>query len=281
MLGKLLKYEFKSTSRIMWILYGALIVVAILLGLLIRLQIGPENIVMGGGAYEYSISDERVNSFFNTTMVILGMAYVLMVQAIAVVTVIMIILRFSKNLLGGEGYLMHTLPVSTTSLISSKLIISILWIVIAVVAGLLSFLAFGATSGAIGIIIEGNLWGKVIESLRNLMNWHTVLAMITGVVVTISSILELYVSMAIGNLANKNKFILSVGAYIAIQVLLTILSVIYATIGENSLFGYGGMTDSLAFLDSLMIKTMIIRLIMIICAFTGTTYILKNKLNLA
>ena len=43
-------------------------------------------------------------------------------RQVAVVSVMTIVTRFTRNLLGREGYLMHTLPVTESQLILSKLI---------------------------------------------------------------------------------------------------------------------------------------------------------------
>ena len=62
------------------------------------------------------------------------------VMAICVVTFIMTIQRFYKNMLGREGYLMFTLPVSVSKLIWSKLIVVMVWIILSVIVGSVAFM---------------------------------------------------------------------------------------------------------------------------------------------
>lgn len=45
-----------------------------------------------------------------------------------VMTFILIVTRFDRNLLGDEGYLMFTLPAKTSTLITAKLLTAILWL---------------------------------------------------------------------------------------------------------------------------------------------------------
>ena len=59
--------------------------------------------------------------------------------AVAVVSVMTIVTRFTRNLLGREGYLMHTLPVTETQLVTSKLISSTVWSLCSILAACLSF----------------------------------------------------------------------------------------------------------------------------------------------
>lgn len=56
--------------------------------------------------------------------------FFLSVMALAAVTVVVIVYRFYKNLLGSEGYLMHTLPVTVHQLIWSKLIAAVVWMAV-------------------------------------------------------------------------------------------------------------------------------------------------------
>ncbi|MGN0707235.1 MAG: hypothetical protein ACI4JC_04480 [Faecalibacterium sp.] len=115
MLKQLIKYELKATSRIFAGLYLALMAVVVLLGVSKRLEIGG-----------------------NTMPLVLLLVYVALCVAIAVMTLLQIIERFAKNLMGREGYLMHTLPVNESQLILSKLLTSVLWAVCGVLVGLLS-----------------------------------------------------------------------------------------------------------------------------------------------
>ena len=120
MLGKLLKYEFKSTSRVLWFLYAGLIVVALLFGLVLRVELNVGDIFLTGSSVQSGSGSSLIMTILMTA---LGLIYMLMIYAIFITTVVVIVMRFYKNMLGGEGYLMHTLPVKTSNLIFSKLII--------------------------------------------------------------------------------------------------------------------------------------------------------------
>ena len=108
MLGKLLKHEIKATSREYLLLYGAFLIITIFNKIFLEVNTGRRNTM--------------ISIFQNIFMA----AYVLMCMTIFIVTIILIIRRFYKNLLGDEGYLMFTLPVKTYELILSKLVISLL-----------------------------------------------------------------------------------------------------------------------------------------------------------
>lgn len=110
MLKQLLKYEFKATKSLYFGLYLALALLSVVLGVSFR--------------QENAWAD---NTNFGRLEIILMVLYLSVIFAIAVLCFVSTVQRFYKNLLGREGYLMHTLPVTETQLILSKLITSMVW----------------------------------------------------------------------------------------------------------------------------------------------------------
>ena len=119
MLKQLLKYEFKATSRVYGGLYLALALLSVVLGLSCR---GQTLLPSNTGLWQFTV--------------ILSIVYAAVIAAIAVLCFVTTIQRFTKNLLGREGYLMHTLPVTETQLILSKLITSMVWVVVSILLGI-------------------------------------------------------------------------------------------------------------------------------------------------
>lgn len=99
MLKQLLKYEFKATKSLYFGLYLALALLSVVLGVTFRQE----------HALAHSTS-------FQNLEVILMIVYVSVILAIAVLCFVNTIQRFYQNLLGREGYLMHTLPVNENQL---------------------------------------------------------------------------------------------------------------------------------------------------------------------
>ena len=69
-----------------------------------------------------------------------SMLYMGVMMAAFVVTAVILIQRFYKNLLGSEGYLMFTLPVTVTQHLLSKTIIAVVMIAL---SGIAAFLSIG------------------------------------------------------------------------------------------------------------------------------------------
>ena len=101
MLGKLIKYDLKALAKILAPLWGVLLVMGLIFGISIR---------------------SNLDGIGNTMIVFSLVVIVAVIVAIFVMNVIIVIQRFWNGLLQEEGYLMFTLPVTTRSLILSKVI---------------------------------------------------------------------------------------------------------------------------------------------------------------
>ena len=186
MLGKLLKQDFRATARIILPVYAAVPVLGLFTGLITRLCESQSNIWI-------SILGSLVSFVFSLALI-----------AAVVTTVVLMILRFYRNLMTDEGYLMFTLPVSTTELICSKLIVSVVWFLGALAVDALGLLAtgrFGSYQNAVrfqvtytfGMPMTGaQSAGLIIEFVAFLLLCCVALCLMT------------YAAMAIGQSFKKN-----------------------------------------------------------------------------
>ena len=258
MLGKLMKYEFMSMGRIFLPIYGALIAVTIISRLLMLLP----------NTYTPAVISTITASF--------------LIAATSVITLILVLQRFYKNLLTNEGYLMMTLPVKPDLLISSKLFVATIFTIASFLVSVL----------AIAILANSHLDLSGFEFFfRPFSNSQAVLVSIEVFILvifaTFASILLLYTCMALSLLVNKRRILFSFGMYVAITTILQILAVIVITafitfhIGEDPLMlrMYAEMS---AFATSQVILLTSIALTLGLCAafYFPTRYMLKRKLNL-
>ncbi len=218
MLSKLLKYEFKATSRQFLLCYLALIVTAFPMRLLI----------LSWSAGAMPETTVKIVSFFTTTL------YIAIIAATILMTLVMIISRFYRNLMTGEGYLMHTLPVSPWQHTTSKLIVALIWSILSVLVVCAS-LAILFTAN----IAPSAMWNAVTDTLLKTFHayqqtvgeslWFVLIPIILGLLFSvIFSILHVYLSITIGQLFNKHRVLGAVLAYIVIQTILNTLSAIFS-----------------------------------------------------
>ena len=115
---KLLKYEWKACARICLPLYAVELLVAFINRLL--------------------YSDIGSKLLYGIPSIVMTMLYAAIMVALFVVTAVVLVQRFYKNLLGSEGDLMFTLPVSVSQHILSKAVMALVMGVLSVVTALVS-----------------------------------------------------------------------------------------------------------------------------------------------
>ena len=98
MLGKLIKYDLKSTSRILVIIHVFLILSALFMRFLITGRVEEDLLMASGGS-----------DVFYTLLV---MVYTLVIIGASFATCMVIAIRFYRHLFSDEGYLTNTLPVT-------------------------------------------------------------------------------------------------------------------------------------------------------------------------
>ncbi len=263
MFGKLMKYEMKSLSKGLLPLYGAVLVVAAINALIFGTS----------GSME-------MNDWAQVTAIVL---YTALCVSVAVMTLVIIVQRFYKGLLGQEGYLMFTLPVQTWQLTFSKLLGASLMALLSGIVGVISvfILSAGMLSweGFFSSLQEFFLYADIDVALFILEILIGMLANIVG------SICQIYLAIALGHLSNQHRVAMSVVWYIAINTVLTFIGAMLT----NVVVRMPSFTDFMlgTFFEwgtSGVHATMWIgiglALLQAAVFYFATNYILNNKLNL-
>lgn len=284
MLGKLLKYEVKSFSRLLGIIYIAVLAVAAVTGLLLR-----------GSVWSFYMSSSAGQ---NRALLIFIIIYIVVILALILITVLMIIQRFYRSMLQGEGYLTHTLPVPTWMHIASKTICSVLFTVIAgavLLVSALMILAFSGTAADFGTSLSSLMEG--LGGLFRANGGSVVLCVIAILFQIIRLILMFYTSMAIGGAARKNKVFFSILAFIVIVIVINVirsltnlgflenmLNLSYtADYSDSDAVGLYYDTDASGFAltgNAYYVRQIIIEAVCSVVFFAAGTFFLRRKLNL-
>ncbi len=203
MLGKLLKYEIKATGRIFLPLYLVLILFAIV------------NYFMGFSSGE-----------FTSTQFITFTLYILILVGMFVISFVVMVQRFYKNLLSEEGYLSFTLPVEPWKHIVCKLMVSSMWTILSVITAIISVIIIAMQEVTLGEIFKGisNVWSMMYQEFGDKLYMY-VIQVVAGIIVGLAtSTLILYAAMAIGHLSNNHKVLASIGSFLGLYTLGQILA---------------------------------------------------------
>lgn len=274
MLIKLLKYEFKFTGRSLLPIYAALLVLTVLMNLGDGMRFGFNN----AGMFE---------GFFKTMLIF---TYSCVISAVCIITVVLLVQRFYKNLLRDEGYLMHTLPVSAAQNIASKLICAVVWSVVSLLVAGLSLLFISMTFSNWQQFFDG--LADFIHDLNVAFGIHWPLFALETLALVLlalaSSIVEVYLALAIGHIANNHKIACSIGAFIGLKVLAGLIGQLLGLgiVNWHCLndffqnFFYGSLHEQIAGIHMMLLGMLAVSLIYTGVMFVATNWIMKNKLNL-
>lgn len=228
MTGKLIKYEFRSSIKLMALIWAAIIVSSVLFSLC-------------GNAFQGAVIDgsdpQAAGLFEEIATFVTGFMYFMSILAMIVITLVLIVMRFYKGLFGSEGYLMNTLPVKPWQLITSKGVVAAVLVIAGVAVSIISVMILAGLSGIADITYAFREISAIMKAEPILI--LTVIELIIIVIVgLLKSIYQVYASLAIGQLVNKHRILLALGAYIGINIALSVIAMILMTIA-----GATGMSD--------------------------------------
>ncbi|QNO15830.1 ABC transporter permease [Alkalicella caledoniensis] len=271
MLKRLLKWEIKATARLFVPLYVTLILFAVINRLL-----KPFYLIESSSSFSLQLLISYITIF----------AYFALIVGVVAMTLIIMIQRFYKSLLGDEGYLMFTLPTQTWKHVFSKLLVATLWTVVSIVTTFTSI-----------IIISGVKLGDIFRAPAGNESFLAALKEITGVfgsfgvsmvpvmsiIGIIVNILMIYTAISLGHLFQKNKLIASFAMYALVYMFNQFVTG-FTIFTFGTLFfrqNLGNMTEPPPSTFSTIFLAIAIYLLISAAAyFTVTTTLLHKKLNL-
>lgn len=203
MLGKLIKYDLKAAFRSFGPLYLALLGMSFMIGLFARFNVSENGFI---------------------TFVIIAYGVTLIVCW--VIPIVILTLRFKKNLLEDEGYLSFALPVSTLEHICAKVLSAMIITVVCALAVVLSFLLIGLISSRFDQLQE--MMREFAALFNQYLNADLMTEIIKGaclsILVSVQIITHIYASLAIGHLVKDHETLAAVGAFIGISLITSFLS---------------------------------------------------------
>lgn len=280
MLGKLFKYEFKNTAKVMLTIYGVLIVTTLI------------------GSFGLSTNTVRTDitelpPIIELLFISAIMLYILSIFALFVVTYVYVCIHFYKTMYSDQGYLTHTLPVKPLTLFNVKLATSWVWMMGSMVLFYLSIFALlaGSTRGELFqiMILKNQDYAVLQEAFKNSIGMtfgQFCFTMFLSLAFScLSYLLMVFVCIAIGQLFNQHKIAAAIIAGVIITIAEQIISSIVLLITGKSVFetleSYG---NALTFTDIMlsppMIGQIIVSLLFAIAFYITCIVIQKRHLNL-
>jgi hypothetical protein len=187
MLSKLIKYDIRSTWR-----EFAGVYLSILLGVLI---LPP-------------LFNNFQNQIINT---IAGFAATGIIIATIVVTIITLFKIFNTNVFSKEGYLTMTLPVTSTQIVASKLLVSTMWIILTGIVSAIGLCIFVLNMHVAPLAEMAAAFQKFMTMFDTRGVLAVILMFIAMLASTVKEISKLFLACSIAHLKQIGKFRVPVG----------------------------------------------------------------------
>ena len=266
MLGTLLKYEFKAVGRLLLPLYGAWLIAAVMLGL----SVGNDG-TFGG----------------STLMIIIsGILYGTFAMVAVVLTCILLIQRFYKNLLGNEGYLMFTLPVSTGQHLVNKVISGAVWGTAGIIVAILSGLLIAGCVEGFGTVFRNFNFMAIDVPQQDKINIILIIVEILIVILLAFAVTaaKVYAAIAAGHQWSNHRVLGAIAAFIGFGIIESVIGNFIGKIMDTGMVN--GAADVTTEMSQMTQVHLTMLLAIAICAVVTAIYgfiawkLLDKRLNL-
>ena len=269
MLGKLMKLEYKSSHRLMFLVWGVLLIASVFLNGIERLIIYSDN----DAGYGFL----RILEGLSATI------YVAVLVALIVTTILIVVMRFYKGLLGDEGYLVNTLPVTKRQIIFSKGIMATAIIAVSVVVATISFMIVSSA-------VNHDMPSDMIKAYKTMISEEPRMLLfiieifVLVVIGVLLDIYKIYASIAIGQISDRHRVISSFGAYLGINTAMYLLITVFITLfADDIAFSFTITNENMSnwgYLQLGMLIALIVEVAFIAIFHIITEQLLTKKLNL-
>ncbi len=207
MFGKLMKYELRALAKA-----GIPVIIAIAAAVSFSTVL----------CFTTSGVESTAMQFLSALFTLLGFP---LIGAGVVLLIVVIVVRFRRTMLGDEGYLTHTLPVSLTALLWSKLLSALIWLCVVAAAALAGVVLCAInTSMTFGVMSAKQYAATLRDTVQVLADWNTLYYTSLGVLVLLFVLLQFFTALSIGHSFPAKKMGYSVLFYFAIDGTLRVVS---------------------------------------------------------
>lgn len=271
MLGKLIKYDLKSTTKFLLIIHIFLVAASVFGRVFLTGRLNFES--------------EEINEFLLTLAFVI---YIILFAGVSFGTYIIIAVRFYKNLFSDEGYLTNTLPVTKGMHLLSKTISGSLW---ALIDMFLIYLCAYILL-AIPIITDAvsSHWDEFIRLLgfqgQSDFNFFLLYMAVLTLVSALGSVITIEASVIFGQLFNGHKVLGAVVSYFVITTLTSIIATVVMGIqgilsSNLAVSADASSIDFAGYMMDIMNVSFGLSVVIAIVLYIASYFIMKKKVNLA
>lgn len=290
MLGKLIKHEWKSTYKICGALLLFMVATTVLAGLSFHTPM-----------WRVIFEEKYQTGFVPTPLDFAGlmslMFYILSMVGVVWGIIIYLGVHFYKSMYSEEGYLTHTLPVTSHQLLAGKLLIAGIWYLLVLLVMILSILSlvFALFGVAFNAQTQGmSLWrflsenmGQIMSELHRIFDFNVTGQIIMYIAMLVfgsfTSIMSLYGAVTLGQLFAKHRVMMSIVSYFAIsmvtQIVTSIVTMPVTIASTRRMIEHPGTVTTMPTVPTSLISLAVSIGLAVVLYFVSN-YIITRKLNL-
>ncbi len=270
MLGKLLKYEYKETAKLFIPLNAIVLLITLL----------------WTGYLKISLYDANGQGVLQVFFILL---YVIGILALFIITGVYLAIRFYKTMYAQQGYLTHTLPVSVSATLNSKIIAAVSWLLLAILVCAASILILAL--GLSGLPSSADMqrfqeYFCLMFGMELLPSIGIVALMLIGFCFELT--MMVYASLSVGQLFHNYRIPAAIGAGVVFYVIQQIVSALSLFAVGIGYMGYQTVTFSTTapqlpesdLYRHIFLTTLTLALLFSIAYYVICHILTKKKLNL-
>lgn len=278
MLGKLIKHDFLAGARFLTPAYVVMLVIALL---------GRAMTWLATRQYIIDNAAPGLSRIISILSSLLTVAFMLAPFIILFMAGFYVIWRFYKNLFTDEGYLMNTLPTKPVSLVCSKLVTALIWMLLTMAVAALSwYIALGHVEALTDTLHQ--LWDSFVSLIVNnedVMNREIGVPLWLFVVELVFFLLcwfarfttSWFFAIAMGQLITKDHKVLgAIGSYIGLAIVSNIISTVYMGILNKAV---ASATNAVV-MQATILGNSLLMIVITALLYWAVCSIMKNRLNL-
>ena len=269
MLGKLIKHEFKNTWMAMALIYAITIFLGISGSIFFRIL------------NSYGHLTESWRAFWNMAGFLGAVAAL---SALNMIVIIFLVVHYYKNLYSSQGYLSFTLPATATEVVSSRIIVSCIWMLLFYVS------VFISITSSLFLMLQLPEFSNLCQGIKEFFNelahssslgsfvGFITLLVFSAILSTFANLMQYFFCISIGQLLHKNKILGAVICYIGTSIVLGII-VNFISFGSILLNSFND-TESTNFIYNYIARLSVYSIVLILIFYFTSIFVANKKLNL-
>lgn len=279
MLGKLIKYEWKSVYKAGCLILGAVALVTFLGWLAFQSPMWRD---MGADSFSSGVA-----SWLNVVSVLTLTMYAILLVCCCFGTVIYLVVHFYRTMYTDEGYLTHTLPVTKHRILVSKILVSGIWLLLVMLSVYLSVFFLGMTMFS-AIFLEYDLasvWREITPYMNEILyslsfDMDLIGMLVVGgfklLVAPFITVTTLFGAVSMGQLAAKHRVLMAILSYIGIMMATNIVDTLIQMVAGIAMYNSIGV-----YMTRMSNLGFIVDLAAAVALYFVSWHVTDKKLNMA